>query len=283
MCLSLLQSKLVHLFHFSTFLHNRGDPCPFSTDTVRIPCNLRRHFLGPTTEMKMAVHTLNGQFVFIIQRPQHESKPECLVRLGLFPGSPVMPEHAITNHVMADQTMFCLEANVSVTDYWTVRQKTSWPKGPFSSPRNTIQEAWRHHRLATRKLEALVPITEPSGALFAPCSAFELCPGLRQTARCLSMLFALCLHCSCTVLLPIQCLFTAYPVPIHCLTAYSRLVPAPCFSPLLTASLLVRQYALFLTHTHTHTHTLLITASLILTTPHSLSLEEKRGSNRSDS
>jgi hypothetical protein len=144
----------------------------------------------------MSVHTLNGQFDFIIQRPQHESKPQCLVRLGLFPGTPVNPEHAFTNQVMADQTMFCLEASVNATDYWKVRQEMSCSKGPFSCPRNTIQEAWRHWRLATRKVEALVPITESSGALHGP------------------------FHTSLTVYL-CYCL-TAHSLPVHCLSTVTN-------------------------------------------------------------
>jgi hypothetical protein len=146
----------------------------------------------------MSVHTLNGEFVFIIQRPEHESRPQCLLRLGLHPGTPVKPTHAFTLQVMADQTMFCLKANVNATDYWKVRKETSWPKGPFSSPQNTIQEAWRHYRLATRKLEALVPITESSGVLQGqllfptpPCLSLEFFPDILsdpthcQPIRCL--------------------------------------------------------------------------------------------------
>jgi hypothetical protein len=197
----------------------------------------------------MLVHTLNGQFDFIIQRPQHESKPQCLARLGLFPGTPVNPEHAFTNQVMADQTMFCLEANVNVTDYWKVRQKTSWPKGPFSCPRNTIQEAWRHWRLATRKMEALVPITESSGALHGA-------------------LPPLLVHCT-------HCPFTADPLPIRSRELPIHVLCRTCsfLLPLPTSSLLVRQYALFLTRT-------LITASQIHTTLHILSLGGKQRKNK---
>jgi hypothetical protein len=151
----------------------------------------------------MSVHTLNGQFDFIIQRPQHESKPQCLVRLGLFPGTPVHPEHAFANQVMADQTMFCLEASVNATDYWKVRQEMSCSMGPFSCPRNTIQEAWRHWRLATRKVEALVPITESSGALHGPFHT--------------SLTVYLCYLCSSfTAHALSHCPFTACLLPIHC-------------------------------------------------------------------